>query len=66
MRYRDYLILWVIAKPFLLAAYNAIQDNCYQHFTVNDSYNFVDPSTHAHTQGIERLWGSVEWRYKHH
>lgn len=47
-------------------AYNAIQDNGYEHFTVNHSYNFVDPSTHAHTQGIERLWGSAKWRNKRH
>jgi len=33
---------------------------------VNHSYNFVDPSTHAHTQGIERLWGLAKWRNKHH
>jgi len=31
---------------------------------VNHSYNFVDPSTYAHTQNIERLWGSVKWRNK--
>jgi len=38
-----------------LRAYNPVQDNGYQHFTVNHSYNFVDLSTHAHTQNIERL-----------
>ncbi|KAF0754105.1 DDE Tnp IS1595 domain-containing protein [Aphis craccivora] len=47
-------------------AYNAIQDNGYEHFTVDHSYNFVDPSTHAHTQEIERLWGSAKWRNKRH
>jgi len=47
-------------------AYNAIQDNGYQHFTVNHSYNFVDSSTHAHTQNIERLWGSAKCRNKRH
>ncbi|KAF0750000.1 DDE Tnp IS1595 domain-containing protein, partial [Aphis craccivora] len=47
-------------------AYNVIQDNGYEHFTENHSYNFVDPSTHAHTQGIERLWGSAKWRNKRH
>jgi cellulose synthase/poly-beta-1,6-N-acetylglucosamine synthase-like glycosyltransferase len=33
---------------------------------MNHSYNFVDPNTHAHTEGIERLWGLVKWRNKHH
>jgi len=47
-------------------AYNAIHDNGYQHFTVKHSYNFIDLSTHAHTQGIERLWGSAKSRNKHY
>ncbi|XP_023243935.1 uncharacterized protein LOC111641917 [Centruroides sculpturatus] len=36
----------------------------YSHFTVNHKYNFVDPTTGAHTQNIERLWGSAKWRNK--
>jgi len=38
----------------------------FQHFTVNHRYNFIDPETSAHTQTIERLWGSTKWRNKSH
>lgn len=38
----------------------------YTHLTVNHTYNFVDPETGAHTQHIERMWGSVKWRNKKH
>jgi len=47
-------------------AYNAIQDNGHQHLTVNHFYNFVDPSTHAHTLNIERLMGSEKSRNIHY
>ncbi|KAF0756103.1 dual specificity protein phosphatase CDC14B-like [Aphis craccivora] len=33
----------------------------FDHYTVNHTYNFVDPTTEAHTQMIERLWGSAKW-----
>lgn len=32
----------------------------FKHQTVNYTYNFVDPTTDAHTQNIERLWGSAK------
>ena len=38
----------------------------FQHFTVNHSYNFVDPFTGVHTQNIERMWGCLKWRNKRH
>lgn len=38
----------------------------FQHLKVNHRYNFVDPVTGAHTQKIERLWGSAKWRNKKH
>ena len=28
------------------------------------SYNFIDPSSGAHTQTVERMWGSAKWRNK--
>ena len=38
----------------------------FQHFTVNHRYNFIDSETSAHTQSIERLWGSAKWCNKRH
>lgn len=43
-----------------------IEREGYQHLKVNHSYNFIDPTTGAHTQKIERLWGSAKWRNKKH
>ena len=40
-------------------AYDCLQDEGYQHLTVNHSLNFVDPDTGAHTQGIENTWWGV-------
>lgn len=45
-------------------AYNNLQLSGFQHNTVNHTYNFVDPNTGAHTQNIERLWGSAKWSNK--
>jgi transposase-like protein len=36
----------------------------FEHFKVNHKYNFVDPETGAHTQTVERMWGSAKWRNK--
>lgn len=38
----------------------------FEHFKVNHHYNFVDPETGAHTQTVERMWGSAKWRNKKH
>ena len=37
-------------------AYSGLQNLGYTYFTVNYSYNFVDPSTGANTQTIELEW----------
>ncbi|KAL4147831.1 hypothetical protein QTP88_002170 [Uroleucon formosanum] len=63
---KEVFLVEVSDRSYCWRAYNAILDNGYEHFTVNHSSNFVDPSTHAHTQGIERLWGSAKWRNKRH
>jgi transposase len=36
----------------------------FKHYKVNHKYNFVDPETGAHTQGIERVCWSAKWRNK--
>ena len=41
-------------------AYNAIPNLDMAHQTVNHSLNFVDPSTGAHTQGIESTWSQAK------
>jgi len=40
-------------------AYDCLSSEGFVHATVNHSYNFVDPSTRAHTQNIERTWREV-------
>ncbi|KAJ1526458.1 hypothetical protein ONE63_009591 [Megalurothrips usitatus] len=37
-------------------AYNSLNAEGYTHLTVNHSKNFVDPTTSANTQTIERMW----------
>ena len=36
-------------------AYSKLNTLEYEHKTVNHKYNFVDPTTYAHTQNIENL-----------
>ena len=42
--------------------YSKLQDNGYEHRTVNHSENFVDPSTGTHTQNIESSWRALKRR----
>ena len=44
----------------LLKAYNCLQDEGYDHLTVNHSLNFVEPDTGVHTQSIENTWWGVK------
>ena len=40
----------------LWRAYDCLNDEGFQHLTVNRSLNFVDPDIGAHTQNIENTW----------
>ena len=40
----------------LWRAYDCLNDEGFQHLTVNRSLNFVDPDAGAHTQNIENTW----------
>ena len=41
-------------------AYSTLNTLEYEHQTVNHKYNFVDPTTYAHTQNIEILWWQIK------
>ncbi|XP_028303963.1 uncharacterized protein LOC114464090 [Gouania willdenowi] len=48
-------------------SYRRLQDEGYNHLTVNHQDFFVDPVTGAHTQNLERFWGickSTIWRQR--
>ena len=36
----------------------------YPHYTVNHTYNFIDPMTGAHTQNVENSWKNAKTRNK--
>ena len=40
-------------------AYGGLKNEGFQHLTVNHSTNFVDPSTGAHIQNVERSWRNL-------
>ncbi|RWS09719.1 putative transposase-like protein, partial [Leptotrombidium deliense] len=42
------------------SAYGGLQAEGFVHFTVNHSYNFVDPATGANTQTIESMWRALK------
>ncbi|XP_072313553.1 uncharacterized protein [Eucyclogobius newberryi] len=48
-------------------AYRSLNEEGYNHLTVNHQDYFVDPQTGAHTQNLERLWGVCKttiWRLR--
>lgn len=45
-------------------AYRQLQNEGYDHHTVNHTYNFINPEDHAHTQTIESHWRLAKQRNK--
>ena len=41
-------------------AYDNLGAEGFQHLTVNHSYNFVDPTTGAHSNSVENLWWQIK------
>ncbi|XP_071577667.1 uncharacterized protein, partial [Temnothorax nylanderi] len=54
---------WILPGTTIMSdcwkSYNCLNNEGFQHLTVNHSYNFVDPETGANTQSIERVWREV-------
>jgi hypothetical protein len=47
-------------------AYCNLGANVFFHYTVNHKKHFVDPTTQAHTQRIESMWGACKlWKRQH-
>ncbi|CAF0967540.1 unnamed protein product [Brachionus calyciflorus] len=43
--------------------YNGLEENGFEHLTVNHNYNFVDPNTFAHTKTVEANWRPLKKNY---
>jgi len=54
---------WILPGTTIISdcwkAYDCLGNEGYTHLNVNHSVNFVDPTTGAHTQNIERVWREV-------
>ena len=53
---QDHILPGTCVMSDLWRAHDCLNDEGFQHFTVNRSLNFVDPDTGAHTQNIENTW----------
>ena len=53
---QDHILPGTCVMSDLWRAYDCLNDEGFQHLTVNRSLNFVDADTGAHTQNIENTW----------
>lgn len=55
---------WVLPGTTIIsdcwAAYKCLEDEGFQHLSVNHSLTFVDPETGAHTNAIEGTWSGIK------
>lgn len=55
---------WIRPKTTIVSdgwrAYSRLNEEGFNHLVVNHSLNFVDPTTGAYTQGIERTWRDIK------
>lgn len=54
---------WVLPGSVIVTdcwrSYNILSQYNFEHYTVNHSKNFVDPTTQAHTNNVERQWRDI-------
>ena len=53
---QDHILPGTCVMSDLWRAYDCLNNEGFQHLTVNHSLNFIDPDTSAHTQNIENTW----------
>ena len=61
---KSHVIEGSIIYTDLWKGYNHLEENGYEHSTVNHSQNFKDPITGTHTNSIEGTWNALKMQVK--
>lgn len=61
---RDAETLLPLIKKYILPGTTVVSDCRYEHKTIHHKLNFVDPTTKARTNHVERMWKEAKQRIK--